>query len=103
MKKLVVAEAARADLRGIETYTKQEWGADRSAQYLGAFRQAFARLRARSSLGPPRADLGAEYRSILCGRHVIFYRDLADHVEIVRVLHTSMDVHRHLDPRGEER
>jgi toxin ParE1/3/4 len=103
MKRLVVADAARTDLREIERYTRQEWGADRSEEYLGALRQAFARLRDLPSLGSPRAELGAVYRSLLCGRHAIFYRDLTDHIEIVRVLHTSMDVHRHIDPSGKEK
>jgi toxin ParE1/3/4 len=31
-----------------------------------------------------------------CGSHVIWYRELPDRVEVIRILHSAQDVDRHL-------
>lgn len=54
-------------------------------------------LRTNARQGRPRPALGSGLRSVGVGRHVIFYRDLADRVVVVRVLHERMDFARHLD------
>jgi toxin ParE1/3/4 len=92
MKSLRITEAAQADLRDIKQYTEQTWGGAQARRYLGAFRARFALLRKRSRLGRPREELGAGLRSLPSGAHVIFYRDMDDCIEVVRILHASMDV-----------
>ena len=96
MKSLRIAEAAQADLRDIKRYTEQTWGADQARRYLEEFQARFSLLRKRSQLGAPRDELGDGLHSLPCNRHVIFYQDVADRIEIVRVLHASMDSRRHL-------
>ncbi len=36
------------------------------------------------------------YRKHHVGRHLIFYRQVAAHIEIIRILHKRMDVESHL-------
>ena len=36
------------------------------------------------------------YLSCPCGSHVIWYRDLPDRLEIIRILHSAQDTERHL-------
>lgn len=98
MKKLVVADAARDDLRAIAQQTEREWGGAQRRRYLDAIKQRLRGLRAHPMLGGSREELGRGYRSVPVGRHVVFYRETASNVEIIRVLHASMDVHTHLDP-----
>lgn len=96
MKRLAVAAAAHADLRDIARYSERTWGVAQARYYLDAIETCFARLRERPHLGSRRDELGPRLRSIASGRHMIFYRDSPDCIEIVRVLHASMDVRRHL-------
>jgi toxin ParE1/3/4 len=96
MKGLVVADAAKADLRDIATYTEETWGAGQKQRYLDELQQRFQQLRQRPSLGRRRSEIGEGYRSVRCRRHVIFYRETTGEVVILRVLHERMDVRRHL-------
>jgi toxin ParE1/3/4 len=96
--KLVVAAAARQDLQDIARYTEEIWGAAPRKRYVEAIRKRFALIRRRPHVGARRDEIRLGYRSISSGRHVIFYRLAEDVVEIVRVLHGNMDLHRHLDP-----
>jgi len=98
MRRLVVAAAARQDLRDIARFTEETWGLAQSRRYMSAIRERFIRIRDRPAIGAPRDDVRAGYRSLPSGRHVIFYRLTDEAVEIVRVLHDSMDVHRHVGP-----
>jgi toxin ParE1/3/4 len=100
MKKLAIAAAARDDLRDIKQYTERVWGADQARRHLVALKARFALLRERSRLGRPREELGAGLRSLPSGRHVIFYKDMDDRIEVVRILHASMDVRRHFAASG---
>jgi toxin ParE1/3/4 len=69
---------------------------------VGAIRQRFAELRRYPMAGAERAEFDTAYRTVSVGQHVIFYRIAADLIEIVRVLHVRMDVHRHLPDRQSE-
>ena len=42
-------------------------------------------------IGTKRDDIKPDLRSVTEGNYVIFYRILADGIEVGRVLHTSMD------------
>ncbi len=99
MKRLVVSAAARADLKSIARYSEREWGKARKKQYLSAIRRRVTLLRHRPEIGTTRQDVGTGYRSVLVGRHVIFYRIESEGVVIVRVLHQRMDVLVHLADR----
>ncbi|MGH6661932.1 MAG: type II toxin-antitoxin system RelE/ParE family toxin [Rhodospirillales bacterium] len=96
---LVVGDAARRDLKAIARYTERRWGAAQRRRYMDGIRDCLARLRRDPELGVPRDDVGPDYRSLNAGRHVVFYRDAADAIVVVRVLHQRMDVRR-LPPSG---
>ena len=46
--------------------------------------------------GRPCDDIRAGYYKLSVGSHVLFYRLIPDGVDIVRILHQSMDFGRHL-------
>jgi toxin ParE1/3/4 len=99
MNRLVVSGAARADLRAISRYGEREWGAARAKQYLGAIQSRFEWLLGAPEAGPSRRDIAAEYRSLLVGRHLIFYRVEEDAIFIVRILYQRMDAKAHFQGR----
>ena len=96
MRKLLVADRARRDLQGISQYTERQWGSDRKRRYMGAIADCLVRLLRKPGLGAPRDDIRPGYRSVAAGRHVVFYRQTEDKIEIIRILHERMDLHRHL-------
>lgn len=55
-----------------------------------------------SNLGRVRDDIGPGYRSLLVDRHIVLYRNGPNDIEIVRLLHVSMDVRRHIKGRQDE-
>ncbi len=87
---------AAADLRSIGRYTQQTWGVRQRTRYLTQLDQRFAALAEQPSLGRPCDEVRAGYRRFHEGRHLIFDREGADGIEIVRVLHDTMDIGRRL-------
>ncbi|MDJ0683589.1 MAG: type II toxin-antitoxin system RelE/ParE family toxin [Alphaproteobacteria bacterium] len=96
MAEVRLSPAAYADLKTIAAYTAKKWGADQRTRYLVKFDKIFIRLAEQPAMGRPRDALRPGYRSVSVGRHVVFYRILPDGVEVVRILHESMDFSRRL-------
>ncbi len=93
MKPLVISLAARDDLLDIAAYIAED-NPERANSFVPEL-EAKARLTAERPLSfPARDELSPLLRSAVHGRYVIFFRDLADHVRIVRVLHSSRDFGR---------
>lgn len=88
---------AGRDLDAVYDHSCRAWGPDRAAAYLRALDMTCQRLGEYPSLGPRADRVRGGYRRISHGRHVIYYRVHPDEVEIVRVLHQSMDAPRHLN------
>lgn len=65
-------------------------------KYLRLLDAKFKQLSEHPHLGARRDWIREGYRSARQGRHLIIYREVADGIEIVRVLHESMDIDRHL-------
>jgi toxin ParE1/3/4 len=95
MKKAIITPKARADLKDISRYTDQKWGRQQRFTYLKRLKDRFAYLANKPEMGKKRDEiLGSPY-SYHEGRHVIFYRVIPVGIEIMRVLHDSMDFPRH--------
>jgi len=92
MKRLVIAEAAKADLAAIARYSEDRWGAARKRRYMEAIRRRIATLHRRPSLGRKREDIDRTCRSMIAGSHVLIYREFEDRIDLVRVLHQGMDL-----------
>jgi toxin ParE1/3/4 len=97
MKKVVLSAPARADLREIAAYTRERWGERQARAYLAEFKARFTALAALPELGRPRNDLAVGLRSILVGRHLVFYRRSAARITVSRVLHSSTDIQSKFD------
>lgn len=96
MALLQLTRKARQDLKSIGRYTQSTWGVAQRNRYLTQLDQRFRALAERPSMGHSCETIRPGYRRFPEGRHVIYYVPIVDGIKVVRVLHASMDVARHL-------
>ncbi|KZY35181.1 MULTISPECIES: type II toxin-antitoxin system RelE/ParE family toxin [unclassified Oleiphilus] len=93
---LVIAPAAKTDLKNIYQYGLRQWGKTQSDSYLENIKEHFWTLTEQAMIGVDRSELLAGTRSLPIASHTLFYRVTGDTVEIIRVLHRRQDPQRHL-------
>ena len=93
-----VSKAAAEDLFKIGLYTEEKWGVQQRNIYLDELERKFNELARNPDLptSVSRDEIKIGCYSILINKHMIIYRKFDYGVRIVRVLHQSMDVKRHL-------
>ncbi len=96
MKHLRLTPQARADLDGIWEYSVKQWNVDQAETYLLTLNSTLQLLTKQPDLGRKIDDIREGYLKFLAGSHLLIYRVKADCIEIVRILHKSSDVERHL-------
>ena len=96
MSSVRLTRKAREDLKSIARYTQQTWGRKQRNKYLTLLDKRFSALAETRTLGHTGDEIRPGYRKFHEGRHIIDYRAATDGIEIVRILHASMDVERHL-------
>lgn len=77
-------------------YSYETWGERQTDLYLSSLDQAFVLLGEDPNRGVSCDELVAGYRKFRQGRHVIFYREISEGIEIIRILHERMDFESHL-------
>lgn len=93
---LVIAPAAKNDLKDIYQYGLRQWGQAQSESYLSTIKNQFWLLIQQPLMGTERPELLPDARSLPIESHTLFYRVTANRVEIIRVLHGRQDPTRHL-------
>ena len=93
---LVIAPAAKNDLKDIYQYGLRQWGQAQSESYLSTIKNQFWLLTQQPLMGTERPELLPDTRSLPIESHPLFYRVTASRVEIIRVLHGRQDPQRHL-------
>jgi toxin ParE1/3/4 len=93
---LVIAPAAKNDLKDIYQYGLRQWGQAQSESYLSTIKNQFWLLTQQPLMGTERPELLPDTRSLPIESHTLFYRVTAKRVEIIRVLHGRQDPQRHL-------
>ncbi|MCP3867415.1 MAG: type II toxin-antitoxin system RelE/ParE family toxin [Gammaproteobacteria bacterium] len=86
------------NLIGIRAYTKEKWGIQQAITYIKALEKRFIQIAENPNLGKERPEIKPGYRSLVEGKHVIFYRVTHSGVEILGVPHTNMDLVHRLGP-----
>ncbi len=88
-----VSKKAQSDLISIARYTELQWGVLQRNYYLKEIDNCFNQLAMHPEMGIACDDVRTGYRKFPHGSHLIFYRQGEDQiVEIIRILHKSMDV-----------
>jgi toxin ParE1/3/4 len=95
MAKAILAERARRDLIEIRKHTVKRWGKEQARKYIEQIYRYADELANRRLPGKSREDVAPNLKSYHVGRHVIFYVESKEGIEIARVLHDSMDFVRH--------
>mgnify|MGYP001823799434 FL=1 len=93
---LVIAPAAKNDLKEIYQYGLRQWGQSQSESYLSTIKKQFWLLTQQPLMGTERPELLPDTRSLPIESHTLFYRVTANRVEIIRLLHGRQDPQRHL-------
>lgn len=91
MPRVLRKPLARADLLDIWNYVADDSPAkaDRLLDTINTQCQTLARF---PKMGRQRNELGASLRSFPVDNYVIFYREVAKGIEIIRVLHGARDI-----------
>ena len=96
MASYTLSPAAQADMESIWNYTVRHWGEAQAEIYTRGIQAACEALSNGTLVSRSADDIRAGYRKAAVGSHVMFFRMQADVVEIIRILHQSMDIERHL-------
>lgn len=92
-----LTQKAKGDLKEIARYTQKIWGRQQRNFYLQQIDAAFHDLAAMPEKGRNADNIRQGYRKYGIGKHLIFYRmTQPDHIEVVRILHSSMDMENRL-------
>jgi len=86
---------AMDDLRAIGRYTQDNWGREQRNKYLSMLDACFYTIVHQTGIGIACDYIRLGYRKYHAGRHLIFYRQNAKDIEIIRILHDSMDIASH--------
>jgi toxin ParE1/3/4 len=92
---LTFSPAAVADIGTIWDYPAETWGLDQADRYVDDIRAACVALAGGERAGR-KVDVRDGYLKYPVGRHLIFFRQDGTGIVVMRVLHQSMDVDRHL-------
>ena len=84
------------DLEDIADYTFEQWGAEQEDLYLELLHRALEELSKNPAIGRVYDGVYPGLRRYLVCRHIILYTVSDVAIEIVRVLHHSMDFDSHL-------
>ena len=97
MPKYVLSPKAQKHLKQIRDYTLENHGERQKKTYMRMLRDKM-RLAAKNpdKEGRARDDIKQGYYSIRAEKHYIYYRIRDTHIDIIDVLHESMEPQRHI-------
>jgi toxin ParE1/3/4 len=88
-----LTKKAKNDMKDIARFTHKRWGKKQRNLYLHSLDDCFHQLSMNPAMGRSCSEIKTDYHKFPVGSHVVFYRTKADEqIEIVRILHKSMDV-----------
>lgn len=91
MARVVLSRAAALDLSEIAAYIAAH-NPSAAARLMARLRETSRSLARAPGVGRPRDDLVRGLRSFAVRPYIIFYRQLAGGIEVVRVLHGHRDI-----------
>lgn len=92
-----LTKQAKKDLKIIARYTEKTWGRKQRNIYLKQIDEVFFIISKTPDLGQNCGYIKAGYYKYRLQKHIIFYHHINyPEIEIVRILHASMDIPTHL-------
>lgn len=96
MTQYILSPNAQKSLRKIKAYSLEQFGEEQTITYLKLIEKKLQMIAKSPDIGRKREEIKKGYLSFLAGSHVIFYRESQNHVDIIDILHQSMEPYRHL-------
>ena len=96
MSRYILSPRAKADLDGIWDFTVRKWGEQQAEDYIRLLVGAMETVAENPRRGRACDEVRKGYRRYLAGSHIIFFRKIKAGIEVVRILHGSMDFEQHL-------
>ncbi len=97
MEQILKTALAEQDLINIWLYSFQQWGEEQANQYLNELGHAIELLGATPLMCTERQEFIPPVRIYHHARHLIIYVITEKAIEIIRVLHESMDINTQLE------
>lgn len=91
MNRLILSPKAKSDLNNIWDYSLDTWGEEKAETYL---RQIWAKLNEcaeNPELSASAAIVRKDYRKMVVASHVVYFKEIEDGIDVVRILHQRMD------------
>lgn len=97
MAKFRFTNKAVDDLSGIWNYTLETWSEKQADRYYEMLIGFCGDVANNPAIGKTYEDISEGLYGFIAGRHILFYRViLDDEIEIVRILHSSMDLKKRI-------
>jgi len=94
--KIVFSPSSVCDLQSISDYTINKWGAEQQGRYLKGLWDKLGAIQASPESYKLREDLAIGCRAARYEKHVIFFALQGQTLQVIRILHGSMDFDSHL-------
>jgi toxin ParE1/3/4 len=92
--KIDILPEAEDDIAAILQFSLDQWGFQQSEEYGAELYEAIENLLLFPKRGTSRPDIFDNARTLVSGKHVIYYRIDGQTISIVRVLHSRLDISR---------
>ena len=92
----VLTPLAQSDIEDIWDFTVDRWGLAQAERYVRQLQRTLEGVAEHPRQGRACDDIRPGYFKIGSGSHLVFYRLTSKGIEVVRILHQSMDIDRHL-------
>ena len=96
MPQFLLSPQALKSLEQISDYTLENYGQQQKKAYLKMLRDRMREAAKNPDKGQERSEIKNGYHSIRAEKHHIYYRVRDTHIEIIDVLHQSMEPKLHI-------
>lgn len=97
MREIFLYPAAEVDLENIWQYTYITWGIQQAHHYVDEFNACFATLADTPRIGRERSEYQPSLYIYQHSHHLVLYHYSDTSIEVIRILHKSMDVDLQLE------
>lgn len=97
MARVILRQKAIDDLNDIWNYTFEQWSDNQANKYYASLKIACHEIGENPELGREYFGISRNLLGFKTGKHIIFYHWItANEIEIIRILHESMDLKNRL-------
>ncbi len=93
----IISKKAIADLEEIWLYTVEKWSVTQADRYHDLLIDEINFICKNKNTGKSMEHVRKNYRASKVKSHLIFYRELNNTIEVIRILHERMDIENRFD------